>query len=787
MSKKRKNFFQNKNNKKPNAAFPMNNKKLIYTKNMTALRKRYSQIAELMERTPIDYNYRIEYTGVKKTANIFCANNNMYYYNENNPLQDAREQVDALKLKNARLAVFLGFGLGYEAKYFIDHLVDKQKTAYILIIEKDPELFKMALTVMDLTGVIENEYIELMVGIDENKLFPICADYFKRKMRIVYLKTIKPIYHLSSLQLYKEYYLNSLKILRESGVFALNFFGNDPEDSLIGVENMLDNIEEIVLNPGIKLLCDKFKGKPAVIASTGPSLNKNKHLLKGLEDKALIICPDASLRILLDTGVKPHMVTSLERITATVELLKGYKKEEVEDVYYAACPVVMNEAYESYPGPRVIVYRNFDHFKWLGIDRGILDIKHSSGNMAFKIAEALGCDPIILVGQDLAYSRDGKTHASGTLYGEIQEGLSENLIEVKGNDGQPILTNPTWNEFRQAYEVDVAQYKGTCINSTEGGAFINGTQVMPFQESIDLYINKKIDPLQSIKEYLSEFSSDEVDSDIKNVEKLINDTIEDLEAMIEDCNKGYDIYLENKSLLESYIIGEYKDGKGDSKLIKKIQTQLSEPKNRIISKHRTMQLFLMHIIQSFNIKFEMDLKTVPEKYEYEEMALAEILLSQRKWYKVIHDIIAICLKSLNKAKEKLTAIQKKRSEEIVMYKYVDVIKKILELSYTVFEGFDHIDVKLKELRYEEAFDILSDAAEAIFSIEESMKPFVDEIAENQLKSFVDEIKDLFKESINIYERKEMLQLESIIHTKCIVAYKNWQNELIRVLGPYMIS
>ena len=199
------------------------------------------------------------------------------------------------------------------------------------------------------------------------------------------------------MKLHKEYYLNALKQLRESGAHQVLHFGNDPKDSLIGVENMLNNLNEIISNPGINLLFDKFKKKPAVIVSTGPSLNKNKHLLKGLEKKALLIAPDASLKIMLAMGVKPHMVVALERTMGIYKMFDGLKEEDVNNVYLAACPVIDKRLYEAYPGPRIIVYRNFDHFKWLGIDKGILDIQLSAGNMAFKIAAALGCDPIILI------------------------------------------------------------------------------------------------------------------------------------------------------------------------------------------------------------------------------------------------------------------------------------------------------------------------------------------------------------------------------------------------------
>ena len=66
----------------------------------------------------------------------------------------------------------------------------------------------------------------------------------------------------------------------------------------------------------------------------------------------------------------------------------------------------MPETYANFPGEKIIVFRKFATFEWLDIKKGILDIGPSAGNMAFKVLEYLGCDPIIMIGQDLAITDD---------------------------------------------------------------------------------------------------------------------------------------------------------------------------------------------------------------------------------------------------------------------------------------------------------------------------------------------------------------------------------------------
>jgi hypothetical protein len=233
------------------------------------------------------------------------------------------------------------------------------------------------------------------------------------------------------------------------------------------------------------LLYDKFKDKPAVIVSTGPSLKKNISLLKGIEDKALIISVDASLKLLLENGINPHMVTSLEREHEVQQFFENIDAEKVKDVYMTTCPVLYNHVYKSYNGPKIMAYRNFDHFKWMGIEKGILDIKLSSANMAFVIAKALGCNPIILVGQDLAYGDNDETHATPVPFSSA----GEKIFNVAGNYVDEIKTNDGWNNFRKAFELDISQFEGKVFNCTEGGAYIKGTHIETLQTIINSYLH----------------------------------------------------------------------------------------------------------------------------------------------------------------------------------------------------------------------------------------------------------------------------------------------------------
>lgn len=629
----------------------------IFKANMTILSKRFPEIVAKLESCSAGDRYAVS-DAENGMPNVYLRELKRYYYDQKNPFEDALRELNSLELKNTRMALFLGMGLGYEVMQYIQHLAETQHTSQILIIEKDPLLFIAALRSVDLSAILSNPHIQLLVGVKEEELYTKLRDYLAQESRFMLLRTMKPVYHISSLRLYKDYYIKALQIFRDAAKHQVLNYGNDPYDSLIGVENMLANLGEIVTNPGINLLYNQFQHRPAIVVATGPSLNKNKSLLKGLEDKALIIAADASLKILIDMGVKPHLVTSLERVIPTVRLFQGFTSDQVKDVFLAACPVVRTEMYQVYSGPRIIVYRNFDHFKWINIDKGILDIKLSAGNMAFKVAEALGCDPIILIGQDLAFSRDGQTHASGTTYGEKQEDMYiERSLEVMGNDGQPIQTTETWYSFLKSYELDLAGYDGTCINCTEGGAFITGTQGMPFRTAIDKYIQEPFYPLDIIKNNLSSFSSTQANQDIEKTLVLIEETIFDLTDIIDECKKGIELYCQYKTELEQCLVDDEKLSELRNSL-SEIETELLTPKKNCSKSHRTFQLFFAHIFQAFNIKFEMEMLSIPEKYDDFNRAVVDILLRQGEWFAVVGDLANICRQSLEKANQELLSKRK---------------------------------------------------------------------------------------------------------------------------------
>jgi len=123
----------------------------------------------------------------------------------------------------------------------------------------------------------------------------------------------------------------------------------------------------------------------------------------------------------------------------------------------------------------------------------------------------------------------------------------------------------------------------------------------------------------------------------------------------------------------------------------------------------------------------------------------------------------------------------------VIKKYYEVIEKTLSLLDTMEEGITHIKIQLSELRYEEAFNIQQDVVEGIASIENAIEPMFPKLQENNIESMTAILKENISKVVACYERGEGTNLHKQVEEIILPAFKNWKEELEKVLKPYIVS
>lgn len=619
-------------------------------KNMAELDKRYPVLAEKVRNTSLDESkYKI--IGSKAgEPNVLLVRETdfLLLYDRDNPSASCKTYLNGLNIRHAPIVLFLGLGLGYHARLYMSNYGNSYDTKKIIILEEDISLFRTTLEIIDITSIISHPDIYLFVAEEPEEI----AMQIRTKNLIQsdfnsYMRSIKVIPLPSHIILNREYYYKALDRIKQASRQQMVLAGNDPIDAFMGLENMLFNLKHIITTPGVNLLYNQFKGCPAISVASGPSLNKNIHLLNELHDRALIVCCDASFLPLMKRGIRPHIVVSMERTDGT-ELFYD-NVPDFEGIHLAFCPIVKPRTFDSFGGEKFIVNRTFSHFEWLHIDEGMLSFGPSVGNMAYKIAEALGCDPIILIGQDLAFAEDGDTHVKGMPFGERDDYYHQSVIEVEGNNGSTITTCRAWDVFRKYFEEDIQKYPGLCINATEGGARIRGTKVMPFRKAIDAHCHARFQPAAVIADALSHFDED---LDVQQVYEATLSRIHATREALQYLIKRFKDFQEETRTVQRDILNPFIQNRDipDREIMLGITAKFMETLEFYLE-DKNIRDIMLHTIQPHLLWFANKFNFLSEIYSDENCLISSQIMMIKDWLGVVGQLYVSTETVLGEAEE----------------------------------------------------------------------------------------------------------------------------------------
>lgn len=412
------------------------------------------------------------------------------------PAEDVERYLGQFIEKGARFYVLFGIGLGYPAL----HLLREGEIKKLILVERDVDCFRRALEVSDLTELITHPNVRILVGCPERDLY--VEVLHAVEPHLVALKEVKFLPWPASMEIAGDYYREVMKAFRDVTNIYVSERGNDPYDTLVGYEQFFANIKEYLENPGAGYVKDYFKGRPAIVVATGPSLRKNIHLLREAENSAVIVSADASLRILHEYGIHPHLVTTVERTPGFDKQFRNL--DNLDKTVLAAVSFVHPSTLPAYKGPLLFFNRIYNFMDKLALLDDCIQLGLSTANMAYEVARHMGCSPIILVGNDLAFDETGNTHAQGFLYGQKQpvyEGFDR--FPVPGNKEEWVTTCEGWYHCIKQYEKRIDGWDGTLINATAGGARIRGSVVMPLKEVLQAHCREVFHPREKLLGHLA--------------------------------------------------------------------------------------------------------------------------------------------------------------------------------------------------------------------------------------------------------------------------------------------
>jgi hypothetical protein len=377
---------------------------------------------------------------------------------------------------------------------------------------------------------------------------------------------------------------------------------------------------------GVNSFYGKFSGIPSIVVCAGPTLTDSLNLIKANRDKAIIVAVDTAYKILLQNSIIPHFCVAVDPQTINARYFEGVPRT---GTILVCDPTVHPSVIRLFKGKVISTGVAFEQLKWLeDFSGGKGEISHggSVSTNAYDFTRRLGASPIVLVGQDLAFTR-GLAHVRGSYLDEqvhyrttrIYNAEMQNrfqltalpVIMVKGIAAGSVHTNQKMVIFNSWFE---KRNDKNLINATSDGAYISSVVHKKFE---DIIFNDGSDidnKIKSIFESALEDDNLKISNEklLKKIERMSSET----ESLIPILNRAVSISGELSTLISR--------GNKNRKRVDAILGKLNET-DRIIESKENIKGMISLAIQKV-------LHTITEGHDIDEndSSISEDSLTAKK-------------------------------------------------------------------------------------------------------------------------------------------------------------
>ena len=525
---------------------------MILVDNINILKSRYPKTWDKIK----DYDDNLDSNYIKveetkkgfKTLSINKDGKNMYMHSKYNPFREAEAIVDEYEnIEDGVNVIFYGTGLGYH----IDAFLKRYPNVNYYIYEPIPEVLYAYLSSKSLKELPSKNLMNIVVGLDEEEIANYLGKFIDKNrgdVQIVELPVHKQIFpdeYKKFLELFK-------KIIKDkrSGIYTDYVFQER------WILNSMKNFGEVLNTPNILLeKKGEFKDKPAILVAAGPSLNEEIENIKYIKDNGLayIFSVGSAINTLIYHDIYPDAATTYDPTVNNQKVFAKVKEKGIKDIPMIFGSSVGYETLLGYPGEKYHMITSQDtvsNYFLKTEESNRIDIVLDAPSIAvvtFQLLYTLGFNPIILAGQNFAY-RGKERHSEGVYYSsEVTEQEMENGIWVKDVYGNEVLTNEGFNNMRNQMELYIKRFPNLeVINTTKGGANIEGTTFMELEEAMDKYLKEKVvldnwlegNKTNYDREYVKS-QTEKMDRALKRAKKLIDEyynILDKIETLINNRN-----------------------------------------------------------------------------------------------------------------------------------------------------------------------------------------------------------------------------------------------------------
>lgn len=391
-----------------------------------------------------------------------------------------------------------GLGLGYlpaELERRFDRPV-------LLCVEDDPVQIKLCLCVQDFSGAIRDGRLRFLWKAERRFVYaclsPCNADVLLGLHRLA----------LPHVQRRHVAFFDAMRgLLADYLAYARTQLTTLIKTSQITFKNVLFNLPYALRYPGVETLAGRAAGYPAIVVAAGPSLARNLAQLAPLRDRAVLIAVQTVFKLLQSLGLPPHFVTSLDYHEVSAEFFRGL--EDVGGSVLVAEPKASWHVLDAFRGRMHVLHHKFADRMLGGLAprRGGLRAGATVAHLAYYLAEHLGCDPIIFVGQDLAFT-EGRFYLPGSPIERLWEPelgrfctaemkqwerIVRNrpiLRPARDVAGNPVYCDDMLFTYAEQFQNEFAVAKQRIIQASEGGLALRGMQVMSLREAAERYCQR---------------------------------------------------------------------------------------------------------------------------------------------------------------------------------------------------------------------------------------------------------------------------------------------------------
>ncbi len=420
------------------------------------------------------------------------------------PGEEAGRLAQAVDFDKAGVIIVKGFGCGHHVRALLER---GRSASFIVVYEPDVSLLRSVLERQDHSGWLMDPLVAFITDPDDAAAIS---------------ETLSGSEGLVSLGLkFIEHPPSSKRIAETADRFEARLAGvvrairtnviTTLVQSDVTMRNQFMNLDRYAEAPGIDDLRGACAGKPAIVVSAGPSLRRNLHLLEQpwVRQKFVIVAVQTVLKPLLARGIKPHFVTALDYHEISRRFYEGLTKSDVEGVTLVAEAKGNPAILDAWPGTLRCPKDNCLSKLLEQSDdvRGPIKPGATVAHLAYYLARHLGCDPVVLIGQDLAFT-DGQYYASGAAIHDVWASelgefcsiealewqriarMRSRLIPARDHLGRGVYTDEQMHTYLTQFERDFAGDTGcglTVIDATEGGIEKQGVRVMTLEEVLLQY------------------------------------------------------------------------------------------------------------------------------------------------------------------------------------------------------------------------------------------------------------------------------------------------------------